>query len=90
MSRFKTYYTPVVDLMYPRLSVTEKWDNAQRKFETCDINDQGAFWACSFVLSDAERSNVGSRHGALRCYDTRAKATAHGTRQNYLQIRGAV
>ena len=65
MSRFKTYYTPVVDLMYPRLSVTEKWDNAQRKFQICDQSDQGAYWSCSFVLSDADRAamwEVGAAH----------------------------
>lgn len=65
MSRFKTYYTPVVDLMYPRLSVTEKWDNAQRKFTICDQSDQGAYWSCSFVLSDADRAamwEVGAAH----------------------------
>lgn len=52
---FKKYYTPVVELMFPRLSVTEKWNNAKREFEICDINDQGAYWACSFKMSDAER-----------------------------------
>ena len=64
-SSFKKYYTPVVDLMYPRLSVTEKWNNVQRKFSICDATDRGAFWACSFVLSDAERAamwEVGMAH----------------------------
>lgn len=81
MSRFKTYYTPVVDLMYPRLSVTEKWDNAQRKFAICDATDQGAFWACSFVLSDAERAamwEVGMAHYIAMTQELKLPPLAQG------------
>lgn len=62
---FLEYMTPVVDLMFPRLSVTERWVSGQRKFEVCDPTTPGAFWACSFVLSDAERAamwEVGMAH----------------------------
>ena len=68
--------------MYPRLSVTEKWDNARRKFAASVMPPIRALSGhVLFVLSDAERAamwEVGMAHYIAMTQELKLPPVAQG------------
>lgn len=59
-NKFKSHFTPIVTLQFPRISVSESYDSMQRKYTVVPETTRGAFWACSFVLNDEQRAEMWS------------------------------
>jgi len=64
VKRFKSHFTPIVELQFPKIAYPEKYSQ-ENGYEAASTTDKGAYWSVVFTLDEEQRKamwEVGLAH----------------------------